>query len=144
MAQRRKEERARKAELHRLDNEDCDEEEEEEEDLTDESEEEEVKTVWFLAVSFKIKAFVYSCAHCSPLWQDVEDLLGGAEEEEGLAPTVGSPSSAMQNPDLVNTDGTLILFPGSSCSRTGWVRTLQLQDVIQAPTSRNTTPLTMC
>uniref|UniRef100_A0A3B5MLN9 Claspin n=1 Tax=Xiphophorus couchianus TaxID=32473 RepID=A0A3B5MLN9_9TELE len=37
MAQRRKEERARKAELHRLDNEDCgDEEEEEEEDMTDE------------------------------------------------------------------------------------------------------------
>ncbi|KAF0024412.1 hypothetical protein F2P81_023214 [Scophthalmus maximus] len=41
MAQRRKEERARKAELNRLDNEDCGEEEEEEEDLTDDSEEEE-------------------------------------------------------------------------------------------------------
>lgn len=43
MAQRRKEERARKAELNRLDNEDCGEEEEEEEDMTDESEEEEVR-----------------------------------------------------------------------------------------------------
>lgn len=43
MAQRRKEERARRAELHRLDNEDCEEEEEEEEDMTDESEEEEVR-----------------------------------------------------------------------------------------------------
>lgn len=43
MAQRRQEERARRAELHRLDNEDCEEEEEEEEDMTDESEEE-VKT----------------------------------------------------------------------------------------------------
>uniref|UniRef100_A0A665WCS4 Claspin n=1 Tax=Echeneis naucrates TaxID=173247 RepID=A0A665WCS4_ECHNA len=42
MAQRRKEERARKAELIRLDNENCDEEEEEEEELTDESEGEEV------------------------------------------------------------------------------------------------------
>lgn len=44
MAQRRKEERARKAELNRLDNEECgEEEEEEEEELTDESEEEEVR-----------------------------------------------------------------------------------------------------
>lgn len=43
MAQRRQEERARKAELNRLDNEEgCGEEEEEEEDMTDESEEEEV------------------------------------------------------------------------------------------------------
>lgn len=41
MAQRRQEERLRKAELTRLDNEDC-EEEEEEADMTDESEEEEV------------------------------------------------------------------------------------------------------
>lgn len=39
MAQRRQEERLRKAELRRLDNEDCDEEEEEEEeDMTDEEE----------------------------------------------------------------------------------------------------------
>lgn len=43
MAQRRKEERVRKAELNRLDNEDCGEDEEEEEDMTDESEEEEVR-----------------------------------------------------------------------------------------------------
>lgn len=43
MAQRRQEERVRKAELNRLDNEDCgEEEEEEEEDLTDESGDEEV------------------------------------------------------------------------------------------------------
>ncbi|XP_038124572.1 claspin [Cyprinodon tularosa] len=78
MAQRRQEERARRAELHRLDNEDCEEEEEEEEDMTDESEEE-----------------------------GVDELLGREEEEEA------------QNPDPVNTDGTLMLFPGSSCSRTG-------------------------
>uniref|UniRef100_A0A3Q3X731 Uncharacterized protein n=1 Tax=Mola mola TaxID=94237 RepID=A0A3Q3X731_MOLML len=51
MAQRRLEERARKAELNRLDNEDCgdEEEEEEEEDMTDVSEEEEVGRYWFLA-----------------------------------------------------------------------------------------------
>ncbi|KAM9839022.1 claspin [Aulostomus maculatus] len=100
MAQRRKEERARKAELNRLDNEDCGEEEEEEE-MTDESDEE-----------------------------DVDDLLGGddgedEEEEEGsVVQSVRSPSSVVLNgpsltPDLVNTDGTLLLFPGNSCSRTG-------------------------
>ncbi|MED6258272.1 hypothetical protein ATANTOWER_005090 [Ataeniobius toweri] len=94
MAQRRKEERARKAELYRLDNEDCEEEEEEEEDMTDESEDE-----------------------------GVNDLLGGdggeKEEEESMAQSVRSLSPAAQTPDLVNTDGTLMLFPGSSCSRTG-------------------------
>nr|XP_019959327.1 PREDICTED: claspin [Paralichthys olivaceus] len=106
MAQRRKEERARKAELNRLDNEDCGEEEEEEE-LTDESEEEE----------------------------GVDDLLGGddgeeeekddAEEEEGsVAQSIRSSSPVARTgpsptPDLVNTDGTLMLFPGNSCSRTG-------------------------
>ncbi|XP_037548762.1 claspin [Nematolebias whitei] len=93
MARRRKEERVRKEELHRLDNEDC---EEEEEDMTESEEEEE----------------------------GVDELLGGGEEEvkeeeEGVAPTMRSPSPAVQNPDLVTTDGTLILFPGSSCSRTG-------------------------
>ncbi|XP_029370170.1 claspin isoform X2 [Echeneis naucrates] len=108
MAQRRKEERARKAELIRLDNENCDEEEEEEEELTDESEGEE----------------------------GVDDLLGGAdgageekedepdEEEGSVAQSVRSPSPVVltgpsPTPDLVNTDGTLMLFPGNSCSRTG-------------------------
>ncbi|TMS17992.1 Claspin [Larimichthys crocea] len=102
MAQKRQEERARKAELNRLDNEECGEdEEEEEEDMTDESEEEE----------------------------GVDDLLGGedgeAEEEEGsVAPSIRSPSPVALSgpsptPDLVNTDGTLMLFPGNSCSRTG-------------------------
>lgn len=52
MAQHRKEERARKAELNRLDNEECGEEEEEVEDLTDESEAEEVqKNLLFFPVS---------------------------------------------------------------------------------------------
>ncbi|CAI5691195.1 unnamed protein product [Oreochromis niloticus] len=108
MAQRRKEERARKAELNRLDNEDCGEDEEEEEDMTDESEDEE----------------------------GVDDLLGGGdgeeedvkdnedEEEEGsVAQSMRSPSPVamigpLPTPDLVNTDGTLMLFPGNSSSRT--------------------------
>ncbi|XP_061520721.1 claspin isoform X3 [Phycodurus eques] len=100
MAQRRQEERVRKAELNRLDNEDCDEEEEEEE-MTDEDEE------------------------------GVDDLLGGndeddAEEEEdgSVVQSIRSLSPVALNcpsvtPDLINTDGTLILFPGNSCSRTG-------------------------
>ncbi|XP_042292110.1 claspin [Thunnus maccoyii] len=105
MAQRRKEDRARKAELNRLDNEECGEEEEEEEEMTDESDEEE----------------------------GVEDLLGGndgedeaeEEEEEGsVVQSIRSPSPVALNgpsptPDLVNTDGSLMLFPGNSCSRTG-------------------------
>ncbi|XP_028278225.1 claspin [Parambassis ranga] len=105
MAQRRKEERARKAELNRLDNEDCGEEEEEEEDMTDDSEEEE----------------------------GVDDLLGcddgeeekeNEEEEGSVAPSTRSLSPVALSgpsptPDLVNTDGTLMLFPGNSCSRTG-------------------------
>lgn len=64
--------------------------------------------------------------------QGVDDLLGGedgeAEEEEGsVAPSIRSPSPVALSgpsptPDLVNTDGTLMLFPGNSCSRTGYVR----------------------
>ncbi|KAM9383947.1 claspin isoform 2-T2 [Pholidichthys leucotaenia] len=109
MAQRRREERARKAELNRLDNEECgeEEEEEEEEDMTDESEEEE----------------------------GVDDLLGGDdgeeeekeredEDESSVAPTIRSPSPValmgpLSTPDLVNADGTLMLFAGNSYSRTG-------------------------
>ncbi|KAM6974195.1 claspin [Tautogolabrus adspersus] len=103
MAQRRQEERVRKAELNRLDNEDCGDEEEEEGEMTDDSEEEE----------------------------GVDDLLGGDdgeeedEEEEGsVAQSIRSTSPVAlirpsPTPDLVNTDCTLMLFPGNSCSRTG-------------------------
>ncbi|XP_077600030.1 claspin isoform X2 [Stigmatopora nigra] len=98
MAQRRQEERVRKAELNRLDNEDCGEEEEEAE-MTDDEE-------------------------------GVDDLLGGGdeddveEEEESAVQSVRSLSPVVPNclsvtPDPINTDGTLILFPGNSCSRTG-------------------------
>lgn len=45
------------------------------------------------------------------VFQGLDDLLGGAEEEGEVAPVS----------DLVHADGTLMLFPGSSCSRTGFV-----------------------
>lgn len=61
MAQRRQEERARKAELNRLDNEDCGEEEEEEEDMTDESEEEEVRGCLLFLLLWKSNIFLHAC-----------------------------------------------------------------------------------
>ncbi|XP_051927578.1 claspin isoform X2 [Hippocampus zosterae] len=95
MAQRRQEERVRKAELNRLDNEDCGEEEEEAE-MTDEDDE------------------------------GLDELLGGDDEEEdgsGAQSTRSFSPAALNCPsvtaDIMNTDGTLILFPGNSCSRTG-------------------------
>nr|XP_040045117.1 claspin isoform X2 [Gasterosteus aculeatus aculeatus] len=100
MAQRRQEERVRRAELNRLDNEDCGDEDEEEDEMTDESEEEE----------------------------NIDDLLGGdgvdeeeKDDEEGsVAQGIRSHSPALNQPsDLIHTDGTLMLFPSSSCSRTG-------------------------
>ncbi|KAG5842265.1 hypothetical protein ANANG_G00175800 [Anguilla anguilla] len=110
MALRRQVERERRVALHRLDNEDCEEEEEEEEEeMTDESEGEEE--------------------------EGVDALLGGAgngqaeeeeeeEEEEEAGGSERSPSPApLKEPspslELLNTDGTLLLFAGSSCSRTG-------------------------
>ncbi|XP_029591531.1 claspin isoform X1 [Salmo trutta] len=101
MAVKRQEDRERKAALYRLDNEDCGEEEEEEEMTDSEGEE------------------------------GVEELLGGGEEEdqdedEGSVAqrSVRSPSPLRLKgpsppPDLLNTDGTLMLFANSSCSRTG-------------------------
>lgn len=132
MAQRRLEERARKAELNRLDNEDCGDEEEEEEDMTDESEEEEVGRCRFLAdITFRVFVFfvpLFISSLILSFHQNVEDLLGadGEEEEGSVAQSVRSTSPAALNgalstPDLVNTDGTLMLFPGSFCSRTGYV-----------------------
>ena len=137
MAQRRKEERARKAELNRLDNEECGEEEEEEE-LTDESDEE-VTIIFFCCCSETNYAIdicsLSSCAHIKPdllFLKGVEDLLGGddgeeeeKDEEEGsVAQSIRSSSPVARTrpsrtPDLVHTDGTLMLFPGNSCSRTG-------------------------
>lgn len=139
MAQRRREERARKAELNRLDNEDCGEDEEEEEDMTDESEDEEARGQF--CCSAQISAFTpfTLASSCCSVSQGVDELLGGddGEEEEGkdhedeeeegsVAPSIRSPSPVAligpsSTPDLVNTDGTLMLFPGNSSSRTGCV-----------------------
>lgn len=140
MAQRRQEERARKAELNRLDNEDCGEEEdeEEEEDMTDESGEEEVGAPIGALYAFvcddldhvKHFPFMYLCVHIASFNKNVDDLLGGAEaedEDEGsVAQSVRSTSPAPRirpspTPDLVHTDSTLILFPANSCSRTGYI-----------------------
>lgn len=131
MAQRREEERLRKAALSRLDNEDCDEEEEEEEeDLTDE---EEVGGCLCVLLS-SLLLLVLGLKLTSALCQNVEELLGGDGEveedgdEEGasLAQSTRSLSPVVLNrppstPDLVNTDGTLMLFPGNSCSHTAYV-----------------------
>lgn len=133
MAQRRQEERLRKAELTRLDNEDCEEEEEEEEeDMTDESEEEEVGGCSCLPSSPSLSSLLLPLNFTSALDQNVEELLGGEVEEDGgeeggsVAPSMRSLSPVVLNrppstPDLVNTDGTLMLFAGNSCSRTGYV-----------------------
>ncbi|XP_052439173.1 claspin isoform X1 [Carassius gibelio] len=103
MAIRRKEERERRAALHRLDNEDC--EEEEEAEMT-ESEDEE----------------------------GVDELLGGGDDEveegedtvdkeegedEVSVKTCPSPGFKSPSPTPAYTDGTLMLFAGNSCSRTG-------------------------
>ncbi|KAL0962454.1 hypothetical protein UPYG_G00340190 [Umbra pygmaea] len=104
MAIKRHEERERKAALQRLDNEECGDDEEEEEMTESEGEEE-----------------------------GVDELLGGGEvdgEDEGddegsvVQRDVRSPSPLrLKGPspshDLLNTDGTLMLFANSSCSRTG-------------------------
>lgn len=45
----------------------------------------------------------------------MDELLGREEEEKEEE----EKEEEAQNPDPVNTDGTLMLFPGSSCSRTG-------------------------
>ncbi|MGH0167142.1 UNVERIFIED_CONTAM: hypothetical protein FKN15_078023 [Acipenser sinensis] len=89
MAQRRQEERQKRAALYRLDNEDClGGEEEEEEEMTDESEGEE---------------------------EGVDFLLGeGGEEERGGSSNLGGPGRA--DPHL--SEGTLMLF-SRSCSQTG-------------------------
>ncbi|KAG5264588.1 hypothetical protein AALO_G00255860 [Alosa alosa] len=99
MAVRRQEERQKRAALYRLDNEDCGEEEEEEEDLT-ESEDEE----------------------------GVDELLGGgddqqdedeADEDDEEEVAADSNMTVMRSPSPPHdNDVTLMLFAGSSCSRT--------------------------
>lgn len=65
----------------------------------------------------------------------MEELLGGGggdaeEDEDGEGASVAQSTRSLSpgvlnrppsTPDLVNTDGTLMLFTGSSCSRTAYV-----------------------
>ncbi|XP_076865218.1 claspin [Brachyhypopomus gauderio] len=110
MALRRQEERERRAALHRLDNEDC-EEEEEEEEMTESEDEEGVEEL-----------LGHGEIEEGGLGEEEEDEEGREREVEAekaeaakrsLSPGFKSPSPT---PD---TDGTLMLFAGSSCSRTG-------------------------
>uniref|UniRef100_H3CLG1 Claspin n=1 Tax=Tetraodon nigroviridis TaxID=99883 RepID=H3CLG1_TETNG len=113
MAQQRQKERLRKAQLSRLDN-------------------EEWVDVCFASLCLLLWPLFLNLT--SALDQNVEELLGGDveveedgdEEGAGVAPSTRSLSPAVLNgapstPDLVHTDGTLMLFPGSSCSRTAYV-----------------------
>ncbi|XP_048850215.1 claspin isoform X2 [Brienomyrus brachyistius] len=103
MAQRRQEERERRAALHRLDNEDCEEEEEEEEEMTDESDAEEGVT--------------------GLLGDDEHDDDSDVGEDDAEDNRRSNSPLALKGPsppaDLLNTDGTLLLFAGSSSSRLG-------------------------
>lgn len=93
------------------------------------------QSVYFTHVFLSLFLFHFPSCFIS---QGVDDLLGGddgerdeaddeEEAEEGsVAPSIRSPSPVPLNgpsptPDLLNTDGTLMLFPGNSCSRTGSV-----------------------
>ncbi|XP_066573249.1 claspin isoform X2 [Amia ocellicauda] len=117
MAQKRQEERQRRAALQRLDNEECEEEEEEEEEMTDESEGELLETGDAEGVEFLL-------GDGDGEQEEEEEGEGGDEVSsnayaEGqrhpcLVPTAPSPP-----PYPLATEGTLLLFAGSSCSRTG-------------------------
>ncbi|KAL7830540.1 hypothetical protein SRHO_G00316670 [Serrasalmus rhombeus] len=112
MAVRRQEERERRAALYRLDNEDC--EEEEEEEMT-ESEEEGIDELLGDGEE----------ENGGPVEEAEGEDEGGREEEEGDEgegdnAVEKSPSPGFKSPSPTPyTDGTLMLFAGSSCSRTG-------------------------
>lgn len=87
-----------------------------------------------MLLSSSLSSLLLPLNFTSALDQNVEELLGGDGEveedggEEGgsVAPSMRSLSPVVLNrppstPDLVNTDGTLMLFAGNSCSRTGYV-----------------------
>ncbi|KAF4074075.1 hypothetical protein AMELA_G00250600 [Ameiurus melas] len=105
MAIRRKEERERRAALHRLDNEDCGgEEEEEEEDMTESEEEEGVEDLLGDGDDGE---------EAESEEEEVEEAERGDASKRSASPAFKSPSPTPY------TDGTLMLFAGSSCSRTG-------------------------
>ncbi|MCI4392166.1 hypothetical protein PGIGA_G00142770 [Pangasianodon gigas] len=107
MAIRRKEERERRAALHRLDNEDCEEEEEEEEEMTESEEEEGVED---LLGDGEDGEEVNEAEHEE---EEAEEAERGDASKRSASPGFKSPSPTPY------ADGTLMLFAGSSCSRTG-------------------------
>ncbi|XP_064839925.1 claspin-like isoform X1 [Oncorhynchus masou masou] len=107
MAVKRREDRERKAALHRLDNEDCGEEEEEE--MTDSEGEEGVDELLGGDVDGEDEDDD----------QD-DDQEEGSEAQRGVrSPSLLRLKGPSPPPDMLNTDGTLMLFASSSCSRTG-------------------------
>ncbi|XP_059365436.1 claspin-like isoform X1 [Carassius carassius] len=101
MAIRRKEERERRAALHRLDNEDC---EEEEAEMTESEDDEGVDEL-------------LGDGGDEDVGEEVVDKEEG--EDEVSAKTCPSPGFKSPSPSPADTDGTLMLFAGNSCSRTG-------------------------
>ncbi|XP_056596727.1 claspin isoform X1 [Triplophysa dalaica] len=100
MAIRRKEERERRAALHRLDNEDC---EEEEAEMTESEDEEGVDVL----------------LGDNGAEEEDEDEAAEEGEDEVSLKTCPSPGFKSPSPTPADTDGTLMLFAGNSCSRTG-------------------------
>uniref|UniRef100_A0A8C1T5T3 Claspin n=1 Tax=Cyprinus carpio TaxID=7962 RepID=A0A8C1T5T3_CYPCA len=109
MAIRRKEERERRAALHRLDNEDC--EEEEEAEMTESEDEEGVDEL------------LGDGGGGGDDDDEVEEGEEAVDKEEGedevSVKSCPSPGFKSPSPTPADTDGTLMLFAGSSCSRTG-------------------------
>ncbi|KAJ8273053.1 hypothetical protein GJAV_G00096850 [Gymnothorax javanicus] len=109
MALRRQVERERRVALHRLDNEDCEEEEEEEEEMTDESEGEE-------GVDELLGDGGNDNEEQKEAEEEVEEEEAGGSERSPSPAVLKGPSPSLE---MLNADGTLLLFAGSSCSRTG-------------------------
>ncbi|XP_058233503.1 claspin isoform X3 [Hemibagrus wyckioides] len=105
MAIRRQEERERRAALHRLDNEDC--EEEEEAEMTESEEEEGVEDLLGDGDDGE------EANEAENEEEEAEEAEGGNTLKQNASPGFKSPSPTPY------TDGTLMLFAGSSCSRTG-------------------------
>ncbi|KAL1256162.1 hypothetical protein QQF64_014223 [Cirrhinus molitorella] len=107
MAIRRKEERERRAALRRLDNEDC--EEEEEAEMTESEDEEGVDEL-----------LGDGGGDDEEEEREDEEAVDKEEgEDEVSVKTCPSPGFKSPSPTPADTDGTLMLFAGNSCSRTG-------------------------
>uniref|UniRef100_A0A8C3AZK0 Claspin n=1 Tax=Cyclopterus lumpus TaxID=8103 RepID=A0A8C3AZK0_CYCLU len=96
MAQRRQEERVRRAELNRLDNEDCGEEEEEEDEMTDESEEEEVRGCLASLLFWSNRIALYIVLTPSPIEEDDSLYLGKDNSHNSSFELAGSMITSYQ------------------------------------------------